>query len=114
MTTPGAVVIGGYANGVSALRSLAREGVRTAVVLTKPHDIAHHSRYAHEAHRVLDLHRRPDGLLDLLEDRAGEWRGWALIPTNDYALPLWRSTGSCSPGGIRFRFPNRRLSGKWW
>ena len=86
MSTPGAVVIGGYANGVSALRSLARAGVRTAVVLTKPHDIAHHSRYAHEAHRVLDLHRRPDGLIDLLQDRAGEWRGWALIPTNDYAL----------------------------
>ncbi len=86
MTTPGAVVIGGYANGVSALRSLARAGVRTAVVLTKPHDIAQHSRYAHEAHRVLDLHRRPDGLIDLLQDRAAEWRGWALIPTNDYAL----------------------------
>src|SRR6476620_10531843 len=44
LTTPGAVVIGGYANGVSALRSLARAGVRTAVVLTKPHDIAQHSR----------------------------------------------------------------------
>ena len=70
MSTPGAVVIGGYANGVSALRSLAREGVRTAVVLTKPHDIAHHSRYAHEAHRVHDLHRRPDGLLDLLRGSA--------------------------------------------
>ncbi|MFL5473026.1 MAG: hypothetical protein ACJ8AM_11770, partial [Gemmatimonadales bacterium] len=86
MTEPGAVVIGGYANGVSALRSLARAGVRTAVVLTKPYDVAHHSRYAHEHHRVLDLHRRPDGLLDLLQDRAAEWRGWALIPTNDYAL----------------------------
>jgi D-aspartate ligase len=86
LTIPGAVVIGGYANGVSALRSLARAGVRTAVVLTKPHDIAHHSRYAHESHRVLDLHRRADGLIDLLQDRAAEWRGWALIPTNDYAL----------------------------
>jgi D-aspartate ligase len=86
LTVPGAVVIGGYANGVSALRSLARAGVRTAVVLTKPHDIAHHSRYAHESHRVLDLHRRADGLIDLLQDRAAEWRGWALIPTNDYAL----------------------------
>jgi D-aspartate ligase len=83
---PGAVVIGGYANGVSALRSLARTGVRTAVVLTKPHDVAHLSRYAHESHRVFDLHRRPDGLIDLLQDRASDWRGWALIPTNDYAL----------------------------
>lgn len=86
MTTPGAVVIGGYANGVSALRGLARAGVRTAVVLTKSHDIAHHSRYAHESHRALDLHRRPDGLIDLLQERATNWRGWALIPTNDDAL----------------------------
>jgi predicted ATP-grasp superfamily ATP-dependent carboligase len=84
--TPGAIVIGGYANAVSALRSLAREGVRTAVVLTKPEDIAHHSRYAHESHRVLDLHRRPDGLIDLLQDQGARWRGWALIPTNDHAL----------------------------
>jgi D-aspartate ligase len=86
MSRPGAVVIGGYANGVSALRSLAREGVRTAVVETRASDIAHHSRYAHEYHRVLDLHRRPDGLIDLLQEQGPRWRGWALIPTNDYAL----------------------------
>jgi D-aspartate ligase len=86
MTKPGAIVIGGYANGVSALRSLARAGVRTAVVLTHPDDIAHRSRYAHESHRVVDLHRRPDGLLDVLQDQASRWRGWVLIPTNDYAL----------------------------
>ena len=86
MTRPGAVVIGGYANGVSALRGLAREGVRTAVVLTSDHDIAQHSRYAHEAHRVHYLNRRPDGLIELLEAQRQRWRGWALIPTNDYAL----------------------------
>jgi D-aspartate ligase len=86
LMAPGAVVIGGYATGVSALRSLARAGVRTAVVLTTPDDIAHRSRYAHEAHRVVDLHRRPDGLIDLLQDQASRWRGWALIPTNDDAL----------------------------
>jgi D-aspartate ligase len=86
MSRPGAVVIGGYANGVGALRGLAREGVRTAVVLTADHDIAQHSRYAHEAHRVHYLNQRPDGLIDLLEARRGQWRDWALIPTNDYAL----------------------------
>ncbi|HEX6434067.1 MAG TPA: hypothetical protein VFZ87_07480 [Gemmatimonadales bacterium] len=86
MSHPGAVVIGGYANGVGALRGLAREGVRTAVVLTTDHDIAQHSRYAHEAHRVHYLNQRPDGLIDLLEARRGQWKNWALIPTNDYAL----------------------------
>ena len=86
LRAPGAVIIGGYANGVSAVRGLARAGVRTAVVLTKPHDIAHHSRYAGEAHRVPDLHLRPDGLLELLDAQSDRWHGWALIPTNDYAL----------------------------
>lgn len=86
MTAPGAIIVGGYANGVSALRGLARAGVRTAVILTKSHDIAHHSRYAHEAHRVLDLQERPDGLIELLQRQAQSWRGWAIIPTNDHAL----------------------------
>lgn len=86
MSRPGAVVIGGYANGVSALRGLAREGVRTAVILTADYDIAQHSRYAHEAHRVHYLNKRPDGLIDLLQAQKDRWRGWALIPTNDYAL----------------------------
>jgi D-aspartate ligase len=86
MSRPGAVVIGGYANAVGALRGLAREGVRTAVVLTADHDVAQHSRYAHEAHRVHYLNRRPDGLIELLEAQRERWRGWALIPTNDYGL----------------------------
>lgn len=86
MTAPGAIVIGGYANGVSALRGLARAGVRTAVILTQSHDIAQHSRYAHEAHRVLDLQERPDSLIELFQRQAQRWHGWAVIPTNDYAL----------------------------
>jgi D-aspartate ligase len=86
MSHPGAVIIGGYANAVSALRGLAREGVRTAVVLTADHDVAQHSRYAHETHRIHYLNRSPDGLLQLLDAQRGRWRNWALLPTNDYAL----------------------------
>jgi D-aspartate ligase len=86
MSHPGAVVIGGYVNAVGALRGLAREGVRTAVVLTADHDVAQYSRYAHEAHRVHYLDRRPDGLIELLQSQCLQWRNWALIPTDDYAL----------------------------
>jgi D-aspartate ligase len=86
MSSPGAVVIGGYANGVGVLRGLARQGVRTAVILTTDHDVAQHSRYAHEAHRVHYLNRRPDALIELLACQRERWRNWALIPTNDYAL----------------------------
>src|SRR6185312_14326417 len=76
VSAPGAVIIGGYANGVSALRGLAREGVRTAVILTREQDIAQHSRYAHEVHRVHYLNRRPDGLIELLEAQRDRWKGW--------------------------------------
>ena len=86
MSTPGVVVIGGYSNAVSALRGLAQAGVRTAAVLTAEHDIAQYSRYAHETHRVHYLNRRPDGLIDLLDAQRERWRGWVLLPTNDYAL----------------------------
>src|SRR5690349_23508815 len=80
VSQPGAVVIGGYATAVSALRSLAREGVRTAVILTDRNDIAHRSRYAHEFHRVRALDKSVDGLIDLLQEQGLRWRGWALIP----------------------------------
>jgi predicted ATP-grasp superfamily ATP-dependent carboligase len=86
VSQPGAVVIGGYATAVSALRSLAREGVRTAVILTDRNDIAHRSRYAHEFHRVRALDKSVDGLIDLLQEQGLRWRGWALIPTTDDAL----------------------------
>lgn len=110
MTQPGAVVIGGYANAVSVLRGLAREGVRTAVVLTAEHDVAQHSRYAHEAHRVHYLNRRPDGLMELLEARRGPWRGWALIPTNDYALAALAHHKESLSRSFRVTVPEEELT----
>lgn len=83
---PGAVVIGGYANGIGLVRSLAAGGVPVAVVRTGPEDIAHLSRYAQSYHDALESAYRPEALLDLLHTRAREWSGWALFPTNDDAL----------------------------
>ena len=86
MRAPGAVVIGGYVNGLGLVRALAARGVRTVVITTKPYDIAHRSRWvcAHEA--VPELEERPELLVELLERRARDWSGWALFPTNDGAL----------------------------
>jgi predicted ATP-grasp superfamily ATP-dependent carboligase len=85
---PGAVVVGGYANAVGVVRALGLRGVRVAVVLTMPQDIAHLSRYASEHHRVPDIGGDPDFLLDILEGHARRWLGWAVIPTNDHALEV--------------------------
>jgi predicted ATP-grasp superfamily ATP-dependent carboligase len=84
--SPGAIVIGGYVNGLGLIRSLAALGVPTAVITTQPYDIAHRSRWvcAHDAgHGIVD---HPEELVDLLERRAPDWRGWALLPTNDESL----------------------------
>jgi predicted ATP-grasp superfamily ATP-dependent carboligase len=73
-------------NGLGLVRALAARDVPTAVVTTKPYDIAHRSRWvaAHEA--VFEIEERPERLVELLERRAPAWRGWVLLPTNDGAL----------------------------
>ncbi len=83
---PGAIIVGGHINGLGIVRALAARNIPTAVITTKPYDIAHRSRWvsAHEA--VLEIEEQPEQLLALLERRAPEWSGWALFPANDGAL----------------------------
>lgn len=84
MSEPGAVVIGGYVNGLGAVRALAARGVRVAVVTTQPFDVAQRSRFCSAHHPVPGAEEGP--LTELLERRARDWRGWALVPANDEAL----------------------------
>ena len=86
MGTPGAIIVGGHVNGLGLVRALAARNVPTAVIATKPYDIAHRSRWvsAHEA--VLDIEEHPEHLAEVLERRVADWRGWALFPANDGAL----------------------------
>jgi predicted ATP-grasp superfamily ATP-dependent carboligase len=82
----GAIVIGGYINGLGVIRALAARKVRTAVITTKPYDVAQHSRCVSGHDAILDLDEEPDRLVTVLERRAPEWAGSALFPTNDGAL----------------------------
>jgi predicted ATP-grasp superfamily ATP-dependent carboligase len=86
VSSPGAVVIGGYVNGLGVVRALAARGISTAVVTTQPFDIAHRSRAATDHDAVRGLADRLEVLIELLERRAPDWRGRALFPTNDEAL----------------------------
>jgi len=88
MSEPGAIVVGGYANGVGAVRALATRGVPVDVVLTMPEDIAQHSRYVRRHYRLGELAERPESLIELLEQHKADWRGWAILPTNDHALKV--------------------------
>jgi predicted ATP-grasp superfamily ATP-dependent carboligase len=86
VSSSGAVVIGGYVNGLGVARALAARGIPTAVITTQPFDIAHLSRAATGHDAVRGLGERPEVLLELLERRAPDWRSRALFPTNDEAL----------------------------
>jgi predicted ATP-grasp superfamily ATP-dependent carboligase len=86
MRPVGAVIIGGYVNGLGLVRAMAARRLPVAVVTTRPYDIAHHSRHVAYHEPLHDMDARPDGLLELLERRARDWRGWALYPTNDGSL----------------------------
>jgi predicted ATP-grasp superfamily ATP-dependent carboligase len=86
LTTTGAVVIGGYVNGLGVVRALAARGVPVAVVRTQPFDIAHRSRHVVARAELTDLDADPESLVELLAGRTAEWRNWALVPTNDGAL----------------------------
>ena len=86
MTGPGVVVLGGYVNALGVVRALAARGLPTAVVANQPFDIAHLSRHVAAHERVTRLEERPDALVELLERRAADWDGWAVLPTNDESL----------------------------
>ncbi len=86
MRPRGAVIIGGYINGLGLARSLAARGVRVGVIRTNPFDIAHRSICVSSHDVAGGLAGDPDRLVETLERRAAEWRGWALIPADDAAL----------------------------
>ncbi len=81
-----AIVVGGFINGLGLVRSLAEMGCRIMVITTNAFDLAQHSRYVSEHHHLDALDERPESLASLLEQRAGEWAGALVLPTNDDAL----------------------------
>jgi D-aspartate ligase len=83
---PGAIVVGAHVNGLGVVRALAARGAPIAVVSTRPFDVAQHSRWVSETHKLPELHERPESLLELLESGVSRWSGWTVFPTTDDAL----------------------------
>lgn len=82
----GAVVVGGHATGLGVVRCLSELDIPIEVVVTRSHDFAHYSRYVSGHEYALDLARRPESLVALLDRQAERWRGWVVLPTNDHAI----------------------------
>jgi len=86
MQEKGAIVIGGYVNGLGLVRALAARGVPAAVLTTQPFDVAQRSRWCVAHRAVPDLDARPEALIEALAPWVQRFAGWALLPTNDEAL----------------------------
>ncbi len=84
----GAVILGGDIGGLIALRALAASGIPVALIVDKERDFASYSRWARDRHVLPAFHERPEALFELLERRARQWRGWALLPMSDVTLEL--------------------------
>lgn len=82
----GAIVVGGYVNGLGVVRALAARGVPSAVVRTQPWDLAHHSRWCVAACDAHGLDDQPERILAALDPWRARFAGWALLPTTDDAL----------------------------
>jgi predicted ATP-grasp superfamily ATP-dependent carboligase len=91
---PGAVVVGGYINALGLVRSLAASGSPVVVVRTQPFDIAHRSRWVAAYETVGGLEESAGPLVELLERRAADWKGWLVIPTTDDALRSLAENGA--------------------
>lgn len=86
MPSAGAVVVGGYINGLGLIRALAARGIPVAVITTQPYDIAHRSSCVVEWEAIHRLDDEPDALIERLRHRAKNWQGWAVVPSTDGAL----------------------------
>ncbi|MBE0659089.1 MAG: hypothetical protein IH602_15450 [Bryobacteraceae bacterium] len=106
----GAVVIGGYINGLGLARSLASRGIPVALVTTSPDDIAQHSRYVLRHQPLKDFHDDPVRLIEILEGRAGQWRGWTLIPSSDETVEIVARHGERLSSSYRLMAPTDEVA----
>jgi predicted ATP-grasp superfamily ATP-dependent carboligase len=84
----GVVVVGGSIPGLSTVRALANRGIPIVVVVTRPNEIAHYSRWIDEYHALFNFYNQPESLLNILELKSKRWSGWSILCTNDHALTV--------------------------
>ncbi|MFN8601980.1 MAG: hypothetical protein U0842_16045 [Candidatus Binatia bacterium] len=86
MQSRGAIVVGGYVNGLGIVRALAARGVPSAVVRTQAWDLAQRSRWCVASRDAHGLEEDPGRLTAALDPWRARFAGWALLPTTDDAL----------------------------
>lgn len=94
MAVRGAIVVGGFVNGLGLVRALGARGLPVLVATTQPYDVAHRSRFCTEHVRLDDVGAHPERLVDVLRARAGSHRGWAVVPSTDEGVAALASSWS--------------------
>ena len=99
------VVEAGYVNGLAAIRSLGRRGIRVLAVDHRPYALGFRSRYA-ERQLTPDPHADEDGFVEALRALAAETDGpLPLFPTHDEHLNAIARHVDGLPENCRFPFP---------
>ncbi len=81
------IILTGRELAYQVVRALGREGVRSIVIYGHERDeIAHYSKYVIDSFKIPLFFDRTDMLLDFLMDKAKEWTGTLIIPTEDYGV----------------------------
>lgn len=94
MAGRGAIVVGGFVNGLGLVRALGARGIPVLVVTTQPYDVAHRSRFCTEHVRLEAVSEHPERLVDFLRTRVGSHRGWAVVPSTDEGVAALASSWS--------------------
>lgn len=87
------------------VRSLASRGIPVALVTTSPDDIAQYSRHVKEHQPLKKFQDDPERLVELLEQRSGQWRGWTLIPSSDETIEVLSRHGERLASNYRLMAP---------
>jgi predicted ATP-grasp superfamily ATP-dependent carboligase len=92
---PRAIVVGGQAPGLAAVRSLGRRGVSVALASYSASDPARRSRFVDKVFDVPDPLMDEAGFVEHLASAATDWRGSVLLASCDQsalALARWKDT----------------------
>ncbi len=83
MKKVGVIVIGGHIQGLNIIRIYGKNGIPTILLDNTRFNLGKHSKYCSKFYRC-------ENILDMLlefGDR-GEYRGWLIIPTNDFYVKI--------------------------
>ena len=102
---PGAIIFGGYVQGLSYVRNLGKKGVPVAILDNYPPSIASKSKYCKYFSKYPDPVKDEEKFIKFLMSIRKKFKGWLLIPTHDEELVALSKHSSLLKKDFRLTFP---------